>query len=188
MKDVMIDLETLGTKPGSVIRSIGAVFFEPLTGKLGPEFYANISFASCKRAGLSMDVDTVLWWTEQEQAARDALLANPISLDVVGAGFNFWWQQHGGQNVWARGTHFDCVLWEEAMRAANVHVPWQYNNVYDTRTVDTLRDHLGGVATLIEREGVAHNALDDCKHQVRCVAVSLKSIELAVLQQVKSAT
>lgn len=30
MRDIMIDIETLGTKPGSVIASIGAVAFDVL--------------------------------------------------------------------------------------------------------------------------------------------------------------
>ena len=185
MRDVMLDLETLGTKPGSVIRSIGAVFFDPLTGKLGPEFYANIDEASCLIAGLTMDVSTVKWWSEQKQEARSALETNPMLLNVVGGGFNFWWTQHGGENVWARGTHFDCVLWEEAMRKVDIRVPWRYNNVYDTRTVDTVRDALGGVAGLIEREGTFHNALDDCKHQVRCVAASLTAARESVSASIK---
>lgn len=42
MNNVMLDLETFGTQPGSVIRSIGAVVFDPFSDKLGKEFYVNM--------------------------------------------------------------------------------------------------------------------------------------------------
>lgn len=35
MKHVMLDLETMGNGPRAAIVSIGAVFFDPLTGELG---------------------------------------------------------------------------------------------------------------------------------------------------------
>ena len=59
--DVMIDLETLGIQPGSVIRSIGAVVFDPVTNTLGSTFYQNICADSCKKAGLTTDPDTIKW-------------------------------------------------------------------------------------------------------------------------------
>ena len=39
MNDVMVDLETLSTKPNAAIVSIGAVFFDPKTGELGDTYY-----------------------------------------------------------------------------------------------------------------------------------------------------
>jgi hypothetical protein len=39
---LMIDIETLSNPPNAVICAIGAVFFEPSTGKIGPSFYQTI--------------------------------------------------------------------------------------------------------------------------------------------------
>lgn len=46
MNNLMIDLETMGKKPNAPIVSIGAVFFNPQSGELGPEFYAVVSLES----------------------------------------------------------------------------------------------------------------------------------------------
>jgi DNA polymerase III epsilon subunit-like protein len=54
---VMLDLETLGHTPGSVIVSIGAVKFGG--GKILDTFYHRIDAQSCVEHGLKMDVSTV---------------------------------------------------------------------------------------------------------------------------------
>jgi len=59
MNNLMIDLETMGTGPNSLVIAIGAVFFEPETGELGEEFYINIDWQSGIDAGLEMNADTV---------------------------------------------------------------------------------------------------------------------------------
>ena len=38
MNNVMLDLETMGKGPSAAIVTIGAVFFDPMTGELGAEF------------------------------------------------------------------------------------------------------------------------------------------------------
>ena len=69
MSRIMVDLETLGTAPGSVILSIGAVRFDVEKGLLD-EFYVNIDVESSQRLGLTIDGDTVMWWLKQSDAAR----------------------------------------------------------------------------------------------------------------------
>ncbi len=43
MNDVMLDLETLGTRHDAMIISIGAVYFERETGLIGPGFSMNVN-------------------------------------------------------------------------------------------------------------------------------------------------
>lgn len=69
---IMVDLETLGTAPGSVILSIGAVRFDVEEGLLD-EFYVNIDVESSQRLGLTIDGATVMWWMKQSDAARAKL-------------------------------------------------------------------------------------------------------------------
>ena len=54
--DVMLDLETWGTMPGSALRSIGAITFDPYgnDGFVEASFYRNIDHVSCERAGLKV--------------------------------------------------------------------------------------------------------------------------------------
>jgi hypothetical protein len=46
MNNLMLDLETMGNKPNAPIVAIGAVFFDPATGELGPQFYTAVNLAS----------------------------------------------------------------------------------------------------------------------------------------------
>jgi hypothetical protein len=168
MNHIMLDLETFGTKPGSVIRSIGAVVF-CLDGSMGPEFYHNIDEGSCVAAGLTKDPATVKWWSQQSKEAQDSLLVDPRPLPWVVADFHGWFIANGGSQgrVWAQGANFDPALWEAAAVAVKNPVPWKFWNARDTRTV---YDIANLNTASIPRAGTYHNALDDAKHQVRCVA------------------
>src|SRR3990172_10155945 len=73
MKDVMVDLETLGRRAGCAILSIGAVAFDAETGKMGPEFYMVVKMASCEKHGLHTDPETVAWWEKQNPEAQKVL-------------------------------------------------------------------------------------------------------------------
>ena len=68
MNNVMLDLETLGTSPGCIILSIGAVFFDK--NGLGQEFYQTIDVQSSIDAGLTMSGGTFKWWMGQQGAVR----------------------------------------------------------------------------------------------------------------------
>ncbi|MBJ5080118.1 3'-5' exoribonuclease, partial [Salmonella enterica subsp. enterica serovar Corvallis] len=51
MNNLMIDLETMGKKPNAPVVSIGAVFFDPQSGEIGPEFYTAVSLESAMEQG-----------------------------------------------------------------------------------------------------------------------------------------
>jgi hypothetical protein len=164
---VMIDLETWGTAPGSALRSIGAVTFDPY-GEPHQEksFYANIDRASCEKVGLTVDPETVAWWSRQSREAEDALVREPQALLDVAKAFGTWWRDNGATYVWSNGANFDEVLWRIAAAAVTYSVPWKYWNVRDTRTCW----HLARLnPKTIPQAGVAHNALADARHQALCV-------------------
>ncbi|NGI10233.1 exonuclease, partial [Escherichia coli] len=56
---LMLDLETMGKNPDAPIISIGAIFFDPQTGDMGPEFSKTIDLET---AGGVIDRDTIKWW------------------------------------------------------------------------------------------------------------------------------
>jgi DNA polymerase III epsilon subunit-like protein len=64
--DIMIDIETLGTEPGSIITSIAAVPFNR-NGEMGKAFYMNIDIQSSIDAGLTINAETLKFWMEQRQ-------------------------------------------------------------------------------------------------------------------------
>ena len=73
-QNVMVDLETMGTRPGSVIVSIGAIEFDPQSARLGRTFYQTCSIKSAVDVGLAMDPETVTWWLQQSEGARGELI------------------------------------------------------------------------------------------------------------------
>jgi hypothetical protein len=174
MKDVMLDLETWGTKPGSALRSVGSAFFNPETGAVGAKFYANISRESCVAIGLTIDPGTEKWWSEQSREAQDALLVDQKPFATAATGFHEFFKANGGVRVWCQGANFDSVLWEAACAKAwpsKSFIPWRFWNVRDTRTI---YEAAGIDAKAIARAGTYHNALDDSLHQIRCVHEAFK--------------
>lgn len=170
MKHVMGDLETLGVRPGSIIRSLGAVVFDPKTGDLGAEFYANITVLSCEKAGMTVDQSTLDWWEQQSDAAKEALLIEQRPLIEVLADFTEWWRANQCEFIWGHGASFDPVLLESAYTAVGAPPPWKFWNVRCCRTVLALGNRTIGK----DRSGTHHNALDDAKSQAKAVAAALR--------------
>ncbi|HHX8106760.1 TPA: RecE family exodeoxyribonuclease, partial [Escherichia coli] len=61
---LMIDLKTMGKNPDAPIISIGAIFFDPQTGDMGPEFSKTIDLET---AGGVIDRDTIKRWLKQSR-------------------------------------------------------------------------------------------------------------------------
>lgn len=179
MQDIMFDLETFGTKPGSVLRSIGAAVFDPETGQTGATFYRNIDRASCETVGLKVDQNTAIWWAKQSKEAQDALLVDCQPLAKVAQEFHHFFRDNGGVRIWCQGANFDSVLWESAIDKvwpSKSFLPWKFWNVRDTRTVYELA---GFDPNSIPRQGTYHNALDDSLHQIQCVCAAVRLLRVA---------
>ncbi|HEA9148119.1 TPA: 3'-5' exoribonuclease, partial [Escherichia coli] len=63
---LMIDLETMGKNPDAPIISIDAIFFDPQTGDMGPEFSKTIDLET---AGGVIDRDVIKRWLKQSREA-----------------------------------------------------------------------------------------------------------------------
>ncbi|EFH8189309.1 hypothetical protein F2N31_11785 [Escherichia coli] len=64
----MIDLETMGTGPDAQIASIGAVFFDPQIGEMGPEFNKTIDM---KTGGGTVNISTIEWCASTIQRGKN---------------------------------------------------------------------------------------------------------------------
>lgn len=156
---VMIDLETLGTRPGSVIVSIGAVVFDERGVQRDRSFEARIDIDSSLEAGLTVDGSTIEWWMRREPSAREVFRCQGDPLSAVLARFWTWLDNipEAELYVWGNGASFDLALLAEAFRRARYpKLPWRFTNERCYRTLKAL--HLEIVAVKPE---VAHNALSD---------------------------
>ena len=174
MRDLSIDIETLGTKSYSCVISIGASFFDPETGDVGESFYSEIDIDSAKALGLCTDASTLAWWEKQSEGARSIFLAkNRPQISEVLEKFAEWVKGHcDPKNVrpWGNGAGFDVNLVQDAMHLANVKVPWVFWNIRDMRTVVAVCKPALDITKSVERQGVHHNALDDAIHQAKVIA------------------
>lgn len=169
MKDIMLDLETWGTRAGCALRSIGAVQFDPRSQRLGEKFYVNVERKSCVDSGMHVDAGTEKWWSQQSQQAQDALLKDQRPIEDALAAFGNYWRKCGGEFVWSQGANFDEPIFTEACRLIGKKPPWRF---YNTRCTRTAYGISGLNVFAMKREGTYHNALDDAIHQARCVQAS----------------
>lgn len=159
---VMIDIETLGNTPGSVIVSIGAVRFDMEHG-ITDEFAVVIDPVDAQSRGLHLDASTVVWWFEQPEDARAAwLAADCVKLEYALMALHDWIVLEGTEKleVWANGSSFDGPLLDAAFRACGLPVPWMYWQLKCFRTVKDVWP-----VGIVKRTGVAHDALEDARYQ-----------------------
>ncbi len=177
MKDLMIDLETMGKGDNAAIVSIGACFFDPATNEIGAEFEVAVDLGSSVDAGGQMDADTVLWWLKQDDDTRGKLLRTCLVLPSALQRFNHFLQQHGDSEnikVWGNGASFDLVILRNAFThvGSDKYVPWQFFNERDVRTVVDMGRRILNIDPKrdVPFEGVRHSALADAVHQAKYVS------------------
>lgn len=173
MSHAMIDIETLGTKPGCVVLSIGAVLFDPFGKTVGMyPFYRNISKQSCVDIGLTEDPGTVKWWSEQSDEAKNHLLDHQVHIISAMSDLQVWCVENGVDRVWCQGATFDAPILQDVFERLDIQTPWHFSCVRDTRTV---YDLFGLDQKTLPRVGIYHNALDDAIFQVIAVQTALKN-------------
>ncbi len=168
---LMIDLETMGKNPDAPIISIGAIFFDPQTGDMGPEFSKTIDLET---AGGVIDRDTIKWWLKQSREAQSAIMTDEIPLDDALLQLREFIDENSGEffvHVWGNGANFDNTILRRSYERQGIPCPWRYYNDRDVRTIVELGKAIDFDArTAIPFEGERHNALDDARYQAKYVS------------------
>lgn len=175
----MLDIETLGCKTTSAMLSIGAVMFDINTGESNIEFHQHIDLQDCMNHGLTVDASTIMWWLKQYDDARKAIYdqkGSPLKdvLTQFTAYFNSC-KELGGEEpqIWGNGAAFDVSILQHAYETLNMEIPWSFYNVRDVRTAVMYHPE---VKANMEFEGIKHDALADCKHQIKYLTEITKKI------------
>jgi hypothetical protein len=167
---IMLDIETMGTRPGAAIVAIGACTFgDGLNWVRRRQFRATITLDGQQQRGLHLDEATVTWWLRQSDAARQALtMEGGVQLGTALFQFNDFVNAardvNGEQSpvrMWGNGANFDPPVIEAAYRACMIKPAWGFR---DARCLRTLLD-LAQVDMKAFRHGTAHDALDDAMSQ-----------------------
>ena len=173
MKHLMIDLETLGTKPDCVILTVGAIKFDPYTlDEPANGFYAKLDVDQQINLGRSIDQDTIDWWGTQPEKVREEALGDSDRISIE----DFFKELNkllvGIEFLWAQGPTFDFVILENLYRQFKQPIPWNFWQIRDSRTLFSLKPELRVT------DANAHNALVDSYIQAISVQKIFKELGL----------
>lgn len=167
--DLMLDIETLGTRPDAAIVQAAARVFN-LDGTKGP--HINLMIEPSEQASFSMS--TISWWCTHEDVAA----ARPVVFDpraarmtertacVVLEEFIDEYADHKYVRIWGNGANFDPVILESMFHRNNMTPSWKFWNI---RCLRTLRASFPEVPR--SEPTIAHDALSDVDAQIDSVVV-----------------
>lgn len=177
MKDLFIDIEALGRKPGCHVIQIGAIVFDPATGETANEIQLFIQPE--KDDPFHADLDTLEWHARQgtfPHPPEVREIAMPIG-DAIDE-LNGWFMDindcgHEIYDVWAWGSHYDFPILDPVFEryAIGGAAPWMYWQPSDARTIWKLA--FPGV----KHGPRPHHALDDCKAGVADLCSALAKLK-----------
>lgn len=165
----MVDIETVGTNPGDVIISVGAVRFDE--DGVTDSFMKSIDIESAEAAGLNIDGATVKWWMSQSEPAREQFTGG----ESLSSGLTELTEFVEGEEtqVWANSPAFDCVILEAAYDSVGLSVPWRYSECRDYRTMRKLLSAWPDV----EQTGTKHDAVDDARFQAETLVQAISNTD-----------
>jgi len=165
---LMIDLETLGTDPRSVILSLGAVLYadDDITRTFYVELDAQEQLDHYRRHA---NMSTVAWWVDQDHRAKAVLRPRaPESLVSAMTGLENMLTRNEWAEVlvWSNGASFDIPILQTAFQDTGIKCPWQYYNERCFRTMKTLFKNIKApTMDGLTKDSVKHNALNDALNQ-----------------------
>ena len=160
----MLDLETLGTQPGCVILTLGAVKFNPYdTQEPGPGLYIRPDVDEQIARGREVQEDTLAWWAQQNEEVREEALGTEGRVPVEEMYRQLNRFLVGVDNIWAQGPVFDIAILENLYMQYGWPTPWQFWQISDSRTLFKVHGDPRKKTELL------HNALADCVSQAEAV-------------------
>ena len=177
--NIMIDLETLSTKPNCVILTIGAVRFDPRGDGVVERLELRPTIdEQTEEFDRHIDPDTLDWWGRQSEDAINEAMGDQgrISFkDAMDELYKFCWNRG---HVWSNGASFDIVVVENALGQLNINKPWNFWNIRDTRTIYDLCN----VSLKDGSHVTSHKAVEDAEHQAIVVQRAYKKLMNAGLK------
>lgn len=164
MKDLMIDIETMGNTSNAAMIQLAGVYFDRKTGETGAEFCRSLDLQSCLDCGFEKTQSTEDWWATQNQDVLNGIFAKAERPDDVIYDFSLFLKRDA--IVWSHAT-FDFPIVQNYLKKFTK----SYMNYKGARDIRTLVDLSGIDLTKYDwNTDKTHNALDDCKFQIKyCV-------------------
>ena len=174
MASLMLDIETLGTQPDTVILTVGAIKFNPASdAEPFDGLYCRLDVNEQLRMGRSVDDSTLEWWNSQKQDVRNEALSDEDRTGLLQFTKELNRAVVGVSEIWAQGPTFDFTILENLYKQLGVPVPWHYWQIRDSRTLFKVVGE-----PRIPGRDQAHNALADCYYQARGIQQIYKQLNL----------
>ena len=188
-KHFMVDIETLSTAVNAAVLSIGAVEFDPMSGKIEREFYHELDLSD--QTNRHIDANTVQWWVKQclvntdnieflskNNREKDAVayVLHELGAFINGGKEYAMTRVEGYEKIalWACDPDFDIAILADLYKEHNLPVPWKFSEPKSVRTVRMLT-HLAGME--IPTQEADHNALNDCIRQAKEVSYFIANLQ-----------
>lgn len=142
-RHIMIDLETMSTRPTAALTALGAYAFDPHGDdrEVHPQFmwHRALRLDDSIRAGMHVDGDTVAWWLQQSEGARDATWKDAVPLLAGLSEFTGWALDYGAFApedivIWSHAG-FDYPILQNAYYSQGKNAPFWYRSPRDLRTI-----------------------------------------------------
>lgn len=211
--ELMLDIETLGTVPGSPVVTLGAVLFDPYRSDsselmLQRSLSIRIDLSDSISYSRGVEGATIRWWFEQEDAAIKALVGDDcISMKEALIKLNRFCHERGTfvndeffsglsdlpetSRYWAKDPDFDMALmryYYERLSSKELKMPWKFYECRSVRTVQDLAWPEGGIERpTFKVPGVAHDARWDAVHQAMIIQAAMIRLGLSRDQGVEFA-
>lgn len=144
---LMVDVETCGATPGSVVTQIGWAWFDEK--KVYGVSRLAISIIDQLLVGLGTERGTLRWWSEQTKAAQDTAFRDPSVMSLDTALMKFakvfevgeLMEDNNGvyglddDHVWANPDWFDLPMIQCLYSARHLQYPWPRRQTRDARTL-----------------------------------------------------
>jgi hypothetical protein len=166
----MIDIETMSTNPDAIILNIGAIGFDPFSDEIYSQhsFYSRVDIDS--QSNRHESNDTMDWWMKQPTKAQTEAFAEEDRISLETALDELSVVARKCSRVWAHGIAFDMPILEHAYREYRKPYPWQFWNVFDSRTLTKINS--------IRPIGNSHHALEDCINQITLLQGTIKRLDI----------
>lgn len=188
-KHFMVDIETLSTAVNAVVLSIGAVEFDPLSGKILREFYRELDLSD--QENRHVELNTLRWWFKQCQenpANFDLIIKHNLDKDdvkfalhklgeFINGGVEYTMTRVEGYErvaVWACDPDFDIAILDNLYEDHNLLSPWRYSEL---RSVRTIRELIKIADMEVPHKEADHNALNDCIRQAKEVSYFIANLQ-----------
>ena len=170
---VMIDLETLDTRPSSTILTLGAVKFNPLNfDEPHSELYLKLDLDEQDKLGRSVSEDTIAWWGRQDPKIQEEAFSEDgrVGISALISQLNKY--VLNSNVIWAHSYGFDMTILEDLYRQVKMPIPWNFWQIRDSRTLFELLP----VDPRKSMQTDLHNALADAYYQAKAVQIAYRDL------------